>query len=57
MKTNEEKPKKVNRVRLGGGGPYVAQSTYDEIHRRKEADEISIGKVIDRAIAATKKDQ
>jgi hypothetical protein len=52
----KEKPKKINRIRLGGGGPYVSKETYDEIHRRKEEGEISIGKVIDRAIAATKKD-
>jgi hypothetical protein len=56
MKEKQEKPKKINRVRLGGGGPYVDKETFDEIHRRKEAEEISIGKVIDRAIAATKKD-
>jgi len=52
-----EENKKPNRVRLGGGGPYVAQSTFDEIKRRKLKWKISTGRVVDLAVHHTKSDK
>jgi hypothetical protein len=46
-----QKPKKINRVRLGGGGPYVDQKTFDSICQIRKEDGKSTGKVVDEAVA------
>ena len=53
----KEENKKPNRVRLGGGGPFVAKSTDDEVNRRVKKYKISRGRVIDLAVHHTKSDK
>lgn len=40
----------INRVRLGGGGPYIDADTMIEIRKRSKDLNISHGKVIDLAL-------
>jgi len=49
----KEKTKKLNRVRIGGGGPHVDQFTNNEVIRRQKSTGLSKGKVLDQAVAAT----